>query len=86
MNKYIQKSIVPCYDTDLAWRMKPASFMNMAQEIANRHASELGFGYDDLITLPTYIYHHLKLFTSGILSFPMPMAIRLCLRLPHGLS
>ena len=32
MNKYIQKSIVPCYDTDLAWRMKPASFMNMAQE------------------------------------------------------
>ncbi len=53
MNKYIQKSIVPCYDTDLAWRMKPASFMNMAQEIANLHASELGFGYDDLITSRT---------------------------------
>ncbi len=53
MNKYIHKSIVPCYDTDLAWRMKPASFMNMAQEIANLHASELGFGYDDLITSRT---------------------------------
>ncbi|MDE5955128.1 MAG: hypothetical protein K2G80_01355 [Bacteroidales bacterium] len=49
MNKYIQKFIVPCYDTDSAWRLKPSSFMNLAQEIANLHAEKLGFGYDDLI-------------------------------------
>lgn len=53
MKKYIQKSMIPCYDTDMSWRLRPASFMNMAQEIANRHASELGFGYDDLISSHT---------------------------------
>lgn len=53
MNKYIQKFIVPCYDTDSAWRLKPSSFMNLAQEIANLHAEKLGFGYDDLIVSRT---------------------------------
>lgn len=49
MNKYTQKITIPCYDTDASWRLKPASFMDLAQEAANRHASVLGFGYDDLI-------------------------------------
>lgn len=53
MLKYIEKYIVPCYDTDSAWRLKPASFMNMAQEAAGRHAVYLGFGYDDLIVTNT---------------------------------
>ena len=44
---------VPCYDTDAAWRLKPASFMNMAQEAAGQHAVFLGFGYDDLIKTNT---------------------------------
>ena len=49
MIKYIDNITVPCYDTDAAWRLKPSSFMNMAQEAAGRHAVHLGFGYDDLI-------------------------------------
>lgn len=49
MNKLTQKFRIPCYNTDASWRLKPASFMDLAQEAANRHASILGFGYDDLI-------------------------------------
>lgn len=49
MNKLIQKFHIPCYNTDMSWRLKPASFMNLAQEAANLHADILGFGYDDLI-------------------------------------
>ena len=53
MIKYIEKITVPCYDTDAAWRLKPSSFMNLAQEAAGRHAVYLGFGYDDLIKTNT---------------------------------
>lgn len=53
MLKYTVKYIVPCYDTDASWRLKPTSFMNMAQEAAGRHAVHLGFGYDDLIKTNT---------------------------------
>lgn len=53
MLKYNEKYIVPCYDTDASWRLKPTSFMNMAQEAAGRHAVHLGFGYDDLIKTNT---------------------------------
>lgn len=49
MNRLIEHYTIPCYDTDASWRLKPVSFMNYAQEMANRHASILGFGYDDLI-------------------------------------
>jgi acyl-ACP thioesterase len=44
---------IPCYDTDAAWRLKPTSFMNLAQEAAGNHAVLLGFGYDDLIKTNT---------------------------------
>ena len=53
MIKYSEKHIIPCYDTDASWRLKPTSFMNMAQEAAGRHAVYLGFGYDDLIKTNT---------------------------------
>lgn len=53
MNKYLQNISIPCYDTDASWRLKPASFMNYAQEAANLHATILGFGYDDLIASRT---------------------------------
>lgn len=53
MLKYVEKHTVPCFDTDSAWRLKPTSFMNMAQEAAGRHAVYLGFGYDDLIATNT---------------------------------
>lgn len=51
--KFIEHLTIPCYDTDAAWRLKPASFMNLAQEAAGRHAVELGFGYDELIKTNT---------------------------------
>ena len=53
MNKLVENYTIPCYDTDASWRLKPVSFMNYAQEMANRHATILGFGYDDLIASKT---------------------------------
>lgn len=53
MIKYTEKHTIPCYDTDAAWRLKPSSFMNLAQEAAGRHAVYLGFGYDGLIASGT---------------------------------
>lgn len=46
--KFCQDICVPCYDTDASFYLKPASFMDMAQEIAYWAAQGLGFGYDDL--------------------------------------
>lgn len=53
MTKYEIEYTVPCYDTDASWRMKPTSFMNIAQEAAGTHAVHLGFGYDVLRTTNT---------------------------------
>ena len=53
MNRYIQNFQIPCYSTDMSWRLKPASFMDYAKEAANLHANILGFGYDDLIASRT---------------------------------
>lgn len=44
----IRYRICTC-DVDLRKNYKAFSFMNQAQEIANYHASRIGFGYDDLI-------------------------------------
>ena len=46
--KFCQDICIPCYDTDASFFLKPAAFMDMAQEIAYWAAQELGFGYDDL--------------------------------------
>ena len=46
--KFCQDIRIPCYETDASFFLKPASFMDMAQEIAYWAAHELGFGYDDL--------------------------------------
>ena len=48
--KYIIESEVPCYDVDSNMDLKPAAFMDMAQEIAYQAATALGFGYDALQT------------------------------------
>ena len=37
----------------MSWRLKPSSFMDLAQEAANLHAAILGFGYDDMIASKT---------------------------------
>ena len=47
-NVFSQGIQIPCYDTDVHQLLKPVSFMNYAQEIANKHAEVLGFGFDDL--------------------------------------
>ena len=39
--KFCQDICVPCYDTDASFYLKPASFMDMAQEIAYWAAQEL---------------------------------------------
>ena len=49
MIRHIQNFTIPCYNTDASWRLKPAAFMDLAQEAAGLHAVHLGFGYDDLI-------------------------------------
>lgn len=38
-----------CYDTDISQSLKPASFMDYAQEIGGQHVDVLGIGYDALI-------------------------------------
>ena len=48
VEKFSAEYLIPCYDTDLKQRLKPASFLNMAQEAANHHAEYLGVGYDTL--------------------------------------
>ena len=53
MIKHIQNFTIPCYNTDASWRLKPATFMDLAQEAAGLHAVHLGFGYDDLIKTNT---------------------------------
>jgi len=53
MIKYTKNLTIQCYETDASWRLKPASFMNLAQEAAGNHAVYLGFGYDDLIVSNT---------------------------------
>ena len=46
--KFCQDLRVPCYQTNRQTFLRPAAFMDMAQEIAYWAASELGFGYDTL--------------------------------------
>lgn len=53
MIKYVQNLTIPCYYTDASSRLKPTSFMDLAQEAAGQHAVHLGFGYDDLIATNT---------------------------------
>lgn len=40
---------IACYETDAQQQLKPVAFMNIAQELANTHATSLGFGYNQFI-------------------------------------
>lgn len=46
---YQENYRVNSYETDFKMQMKPFALLNLAQEIAYQHATELGFGYDDLM-------------------------------------
>jgi medium-chain acyl-[acyl-carrier-protein] hydrolase len=47
-NRFSTDIIIPCYDTDASFHLKPSAFMDHAQELAYLAATELHFGYDDL--------------------------------------
>ncbi len=49
MTKLSQKYIIPSYQTDCSYRLRPTSFMSIAQEAADVNAKELGFGHDTLV-------------------------------------
>lgn len=47
-NRYRRDLEIPCFQTDASFLLKPAAFMDLAQEMAYHAATRLGFGYDDL--------------------------------------
>lgn len=49
MNSLTKCFEVRSYETDFLKKLKPASFMNYAQYMAEEHARTLRFGYDDMI-------------------------------------
>ncbi len=49
-NRFSRDINVPCYATDASFHLKPAAFMDFAQEMAYLAADRLHFGYDDLQT------------------------------------
>jgi acyl-CoA thioesterase FadM len=50
VEKYRKERRVASFDSDYKARLKPASFLNWAQEAANVHADYLGVGYDTITT------------------------------------
>ena len=47
-SKVVVRQSVRCYDVDGAMRLKPAAFMDLAQEMAYIAADVMHFGYDEL--------------------------------------
>ena len=48
-NRYRVVKSLDCSEVDAAQRMRPAAFMEIAQETAYLAANAMGFGYNDLI-------------------------------------
>ena len=48
VEKYSVIKRIPSFDVDLSATLKPASFLNYAQEAANIHADTIGVGYDSM--------------------------------------
>ena len=69
--KFCQDICIPCYDTDARGNLKPAAFMDFAQEIAYWAARELGFGYDNL-----HIHHTAWVLTRMHIHFEEPLKWR----------
>lgn len=49
MNIYEQPHTIACFETDERKNLRAKAFMDWAQEIAQLHAEQLHFGYDDFI-------------------------------------
>ena len=50
VEKYSAIKRIPSFDVDMSATLKPASFLNYAQEAANIHADTIGVGYDSMHT------------------------------------
>ncbi len=48
VEKYNAIKRIPSFDVDMSGTLKPASFLNYAQEAANIHADVIGVGYDSM--------------------------------------
>lgn len=48
VEKYSAIKRIPSFDVDMSATLKPASFLNYAQEAANIHADVIGVGYDSM--------------------------------------
>ena len=69
--KFRQDVCIPCYQTGDKALLKPAAFMDLAQEIAYWAADGLGFGYDTL-----HIHHTAWVLTRQHVRFVRPVAWR----------
>ena len=69
--KFCQDICIPCYDTDARANLKPAAFMDFAQEIAYWAANDLGFGYDTL-----HVHHTAWVLTRMHIHFEEPLKWR----------
>ncbi len=60
--KYIEKRIVSCYEANANHLLRPAAMLDIMQEAAGRDATNLGFGYDDMIASNTaWVLSRIKL-------------------------
>ena len=69
--KFCQEVCIPCYQTNGNCVLKPAAFMDLAQEIAYWAAQELGFGYDTL-----HIHHTAWVLSRMHIHFHRPVSWR----------
>jgi len=69
--KFCQEVCIPCYQTNGSCVLKPAAFMDLAQEIAYWAAQELGFGYDTL-----HIHHTAWVLSRMHIHFHRPVSWR----------
>ena len=69
--KFRQDISIPCYQTDVNLKLRPAAFMDRAQEIAYWAAQELGFGYDTL-----HIHHTAWVLSRMHIHFVKPASWR----------
>jgi len=69
--KFCQDICIPCYQTNGETVLKPAAFMDLAQEIAYWAAQELGFGYDSL-----HVHHTAWVLSRMHIHFAKPVSWR----------
>lgn len=69
--KFSQDICIPCYHTDAKGLLKPAAFMDLAQEVAYWAATDLGFGYDNL-----HVHHTAWVLTRMHIHFGQPLVWR----------